>query len=48
MLPGKLDSAPSLESVLPTNLDHAVEQAIGNHPILKSANADIDSAFAST
>ncbi len=39
---------PVLEpiSALPENLDAAVEQALGNHPILKSANADIDSAFA--
>ena len=31
---------------LPENIEQAVEQAVANHPILKSANADIDSAFA--
>jgi adhesin transport system outer membrane protein len=31
---------------LPKNLDMAIEQALANHPILKSANADIDAAFA--
>lgn len=33
-------------SELPINLEEATEQAIANHPILKSANSDIDSAFA--
>jgi adhesin transport system outer membrane protein len=31
---------------LPASLDQAVDQAVQNHPILKSANSDIDSAFA--
>ena len=33
-------------SALPENLDHALDSAISNHPTLKSANADIASAFA--
>jgi adhesin transport system outer membrane protein len=42
------DLQPVLEPVtaFPINVDAAVEQAVSNHPILKSANADIDSAFA--
>ena len=45
-LPTDLDAATSPEDALPENLDAAVEQAVANHPILKSANSDIDSAFA--
>ena len=45
-LPGKLEEPVAPKNALPENLDQAVEQAIANHPILKSANADIDSAFA--
>jgi adhesin transport system outer membrane protein len=46
ILPGDLDPATPPNGYLPENLDQAVEQAVFNHPILKSANADIDSAFA--
>jgi len=45
-LPQDLEPAIVPANSLPENLDEAVEQAIANHPILKSANADIDSAFA--
>jgi len=45
-LPGDLEEVAEPQDALPENLDQAVEQAIANHPILKSANAEIDSAFA--
>ncbi|NOR71627.1 MAG: TolC family outer membrane protein [Methylomarinum sp.] len=45
-LPKDLEIAMAPGDALPENLDQAVEQAVANHPILKSANADIDSAFA--
>ena len=45
-LPSNLEEVTEPKDALPENLDQAVEQAIANHPILKSANADIDSAFA--
>ena len=45
-LPSDLEEVAGPQNALPKNLDQAVEQAISNHPILKSANADIDSAFA--
>lgn len=44
--PKDLQSVTVPTGALPINLDSAVEQAIANHPILKSANADIDSAMA--
>lgn len=43
--PNNLQPVLEPTSALPENLDAAVDQAVGNHPILKSANADIDSAF---
>lgn len=45
VLPNKLSPIPVPSAVLPTSLEQALEQAIANHPTLKSANADIDSAF---
>ena len=33
-------------SSIPPTMEASVEQAVANHPVLKSANADIDSAFA--
>lgn len=45
-LPTNLDQIQSINQELPSNLEEATELAIANHPILKSANADIDSAFA--
>ncbi len=45
-LPFELQAISAPTEALPANLDEAVEQAVANHPILKSANADIDSAFA--
>lgn len=45
-LPDNLEAINSIVNDLPQNIEDAVEQAISNHPILKSANADIDSAFA--
>lgn len=45
-LPAHLESVSSLDQELPTSIEEATELAIANHPILKSANADIDSAFA--
>jgi len=45
-LPIELSAVPNIDVTLPESLDQSTEQAIANHPILKSANADIDSAFA--
>ena len=45
-LPQDLESPAAPSDTLPENIEQAVEQAVANHPILKSANADIDSAFA--
>lgn len=45
-LPQDLESPAVPDKALPENIELAVEQAVANHPILKSANADIDSAFA--
>jgi len=45
-LPSDLETPATPADALPENLDIAVEQAVANHPILKSANSDIDSAFA--
>jgi len=45
-LPTNLQAIAAPTEALPANLEVAVEQAVANHPILKSANADIDSAFA--
>ena len=44
-LPSDLEPITAV-SELPVSLEEATEQAIAKHPILKSANADIDSAFA--
>lgn len=46
VLPENLEAALIPGDALPENIDLAVEQAVTNHPILKSANADVDSAFA--
>ncbi len=46
ILPADLALATSPEKLMPKSLDDATEQAINNHPVLKSANADINSAFA--
>jgi len=45
-LPVDLQPIKAPSEALPSNLEIAMEQAIANHPILKSSNADIDSAFA--
>jgi adhesin transport system outer membrane protein len=45
-LPSNLQQVAYLNDNLPKTIEEATEQAIANHPILKSANADIDSAFA--
>lgn len=45
-LPNGLEEVPSPAQALPASFDVAVDNAIANHPILKSANADIDSAIA--
>lgn len=45
-LPSELEPIQGVGEALPESLDQAIEQAVDNHPILKSANADIDSAFA--
>ncbi len=48
-LPKDLTAAPSPSNPndnFPQTLDQALEQALDNHPTLKSANSDIDSAFA--
>lgn len=46
VFPNELELVKAPKSALPESLELAVEQAISNHPILKSANADIDSAYA--
>lgn len=46
VLPGTLVNPPDPTQHIPDTLDISVEQALANHPILKSANADIDHAFA--
>ncbi len=45
-LPVDLEQVQPVGDGLPESIAAATEQAIANHPILKSANADIDSAFA--
>ncbi len=45
-LPNDLEPVTAPTDALPEKMEQAVEQAIANHPILKSANADVDSAFA--
>ncbi|MEQ1528286.1 MAG: TolC family outer membrane protein [Methylococcales bacterium] len=45
VLPAKLELPTHPESKLPASIDAAIEKAVANHPILKSANADVDSAF---
>lgn len=45
VLPGKLDMPTDPNTMLPADIDAAVEKAVANHPILKSANSDINSAF---
>ena len=45
-LPHALEPISAPSDALPTSFDAAVNTAITNHPILKSANADIESAVA--
>lgn len=45
-LPGKLDAPVDPASGIPANLEQAIETAINNHPVLKSANSDVDEANA--
>ena len=48
-LPKDLTAVPSPSKPsddFPETLDQALEQALDNHPTLKSANSDVDSAFA--
>ncbi len=45
VLPGKLEMPTAPNSLLPGSIDAAVEKAVENHPILKSANEDIESAI---
>ncbi len=46
VLPKDLEPAPDPIDSIPESVDAAIEEAIANHPILKSANSDIESAFA--
>ncbi|MDF1584056.1 MAG: TolC family outer membrane protein [Methyloprofundus sp.] len=46
ILPTALATPSAPEKLIPKSLDDATEQAINNHPVLKSANAEINSAFA--
>jgi len=46
LLPKQLEQAPDPIDSIPESLDIAIEEALSNHPILKSANSDIESAFA--
>lgn len=46
VLPNQLQPVPAEPGAqLPASIDQAVELAVANHPILKSANSDVDSAF---
>ncbi len=45
-LPYDLQPIASPEKALPASFDQAIDLAINNHPILKSANVDIESAIA--
>ena len=45
-LPFELETVNSPNEALPATFDQAVDGAIANHPILKSANSDIKSAIA--
>ncbi len=45
-LPKDLEELPDVTSGFPTSLDTALSDAVANHPTLKSANADIEAAFA--
>ncbi|PHS72885.1 MAG: type I secretion protein TolC [Cycloclasticus sp.] len=45
-LPHELEAVSSPGDALPATFDQAVDGAIANHPILKSANSDIQSAIA--
>jgi adhesin transport system outer membrane protein len=45
VLPGKLEMPAEPNGFLPADIDTAVEKAVNNHPILKSANEDIESAI---
>ncbi len=46
VLPEELQNVAAPGAALPQSLEQAIEEALANHPILKSANSDIDSAFA--
>jgi len=45
-LPYELEAVTAPTDALPASFDQAVDSAIANHPILKSANSDIQSAIA--
>ena len=45
-LPGDLESPESPQSVLPADIDIAVEQAVATNPVLKAAESDIKEAEA--
>lgn len=44
MFPKKLEAVTDASEALPENIQQAIAEGLENHPILKSANADIDSA----
>lgn len=46
VLPENIQAIAAPGDALPKSLEQAIEEALANHPILKSANSDIDSAFA--
>ncbi len=46
VLPENIQAIAAPGEALPKSLEQAIEEALANHPILRSANADIDSAFA--
>jgi len=43
--PYQLESVSHVGEALPTTMEQAIEQALNNHPILKSANVDVLSAI---
>ncbi len=46
LLPKDLDELPDITGAFPASLNSALDDAVANHPTLKSANADIEAALA--
>ncbi len=46
VLPKELEALTDVDSPFPASLDSAIDEALANHPTLKSANSDIEAALA--